>query len=112
MADRIGVINKGQLILVDDKQRMMQQLGQKELIFTLPQALTTVPKALEDLPLSLAGDGYELRCHWAQTGASSLDLASVLQRLQDCGLHYRDLQTRESSLEDIFVDLIQAQEQA
>jgi ABC-2 type transport system ATP-binding protein len=112
MADRIGVINHGRLIMVDDKQRMMEQLGQKELIFTLPQAITTIPESLRDLPLTLTADGFELRCHWTQSGDTPLDLAIVLQRLQDCGLNYRDVQTRESSLEDIFVDLIQAQEPA
>lgn len=112
MADRIGVIHRGQLVLVDDKQQMMQRLGQKELIFTLPQALNTIPQELQDLPLTLSEDGFQLNYHWAQSAKDALDLAAVLQRLQDGGLHYRDVQTRESSLEDIFVDLIQAQEPA
>lgn len=112
MADRIGVIHRGQLVLVDDKQQMMQRLGQKELIFTLPQPLNTIPQELEDLPLTLSEDGFQLNYHWAQSAEDALDLAAVLQRLQDGGLHYRDVQTRESSLEDIFVDLIQAQEPA
>lgn len=109
MADRIGVIHQGQLVLVDDKQRMMDRLGQKELIFTLPQPLPAIPEALHDLPLTLSEDGFQLKYHWSQSAGAALDLAAVFRRLQDGGIIYRDVQTRESSLEDIFVDLIQAQ---
>jgi len=105
MADRIGVINNGQLILVEDKNRLMCQLGKKRLELTLQRPLDQIPEALSDLPLQLSASGaalvYSFDAHSEGTG-----IAPLLERLRQLGIDYKDLHTSESSLEEIFVSLV------
>lgn len=105
MADRIGVIRQGEIILVDEKTALMEKLGQKELRLTLQEPLARVPPSLADYALTLDDDGYQLVYRFdVQTDRSNI--SRLLQQLGQQGIEYRDLQTRESSLEDIFVDLV------
>jgi ABC-2 type transport system ATP-binding protein len=107
MADRIGVMRKGELILVEDKTVLMQKLGRKQLTLTLQNSLERVPEALAGLPLELSHDGstliYTFDTHSEETG-----IAPLLRRLRDHGIDFKDLHTSESSLEDIFVNLVRA----
>ena len=107
MADRIGVMRKGELILVEDKATLMQKLGRKQLTLTLQNALDRVPEALAGLPLELSPDGntlvYTFDAHGEETG-----IAPLLRRLREHGIDFKDLHTSESSLEDIFVNLVRA----
>ncbi|MGP4844192.1 ABC transporter ATP-binding protein [Marinobacter sp. 1Y8] len=107
MADRIGVISQGQLILVEEKDALMAKLGKKELRLHLQNPIETLPEGLTDLSLELSEDGYELvysfDAQQEQTG-----IATLLRRLGDLGIDFKDLRTRESSLEDIFVNLVKA----
>ena len=107
MADRIGVINKGELILVEDKATLMGKLGKKELILQLQQPLAALPAELSDFALSLANEGRSLTYsfHAAQERSK---IAALLRRLAELGIEFKDLQTRESSLEDIFVNLVRS----
>jgi ABC-2 type transport system ATP-binding protein len=105
MADRIGVISKGEIILVEDKARLMEKLGKKELTLHLQSPLAALPPDLAAYPLRLSDDGTELvytfDAQHEQTG-----IAGLLRRLGEHGIDFKDLQTSQSSLEDIFVDLV------
>ncbi len=107
MADRIGVINRGELILVEDKAALMQKLGKKQLTLDLQQPLEAVPAALQGEPLELSADGtrltYTFDAQSEQTG-----IAALLRRLDEQGIQFRDLATRQSSLEEIFVSLLRS----
>ena len=107
MADRIGVINHGELILVEDKAALMQKLGKKQLTLDLQQPLEAVPAALQGEPLELSADGtrltYTFDAQSEQTG-----IAALLRRLDEQGIQFRDLATRQSSLEEIFVSLLRS----
>ena len=105
MADRIGVINRGELLLVEDKDSLMRKLGRKQLTLTLAERLEAIPDALADLPLELAREGDALVYTFDSQGERT-GIASLLRRLQDEGIGFRDLHTEESSLEDIFVNLL------
>jgi len=105
MADRIGVINKGELILVEDKQVLMRKLGKKELMLQLRAPLTSIPAQLSNWPLTLANDGHALT-YTFDTQSDTTDIAGLLRQLHDAGIDFKDLQTSESSLEDIFVSLV------
>jgi ABC-2 type transport system ATP-binding protein len=109
MADRIGVMRKGELILVEDKATLMQKLGRKQLTLTLQNPLERIPDALDALPLELSQDGntlvYTFDAHSEETG-----IASLLRQLREHGIDFKDLHTSESSLEDIFVNLVRAPE--
>jgi ABC-2 type transport system ATP-binding protein len=105
MADRIGIINKGQLILVEEKTRLMRQLGKKQLTLNLVEPLTALPAELAAWPLALKAGGSELEYTFVtRTGDS--EIPALLRKLEELGLGFRDLQTRQSSLEEIFVDLV------
>ena len=108
MADRIGVIRKGELILVEDKDELMQKLGKRQLTLTLQNRVTSIPEALADLPLELSQDGhalvYTFDVHGEETG-----IATLLRRLGEQHIDFKDLNSSESSLEDIFVSLVRAQ---
>lgn len=105
MADRIGVIRRGELILVEEKQALMAKLGERQLIIQLRDRLTELPAALSDLDLELIQDGSSLRYRFdGQCGDSGI--AGLMKRLSDAGIDFRDLQSRQSSLEDIFVNLV------
>ena len=105
MADRIGVIRQGELVVVEDKHVLMRQLGKKQLTLQLAEPLAAVPEALADAALELADDGhalvYTFDAQREQTG-----IAALLRRLDEHGIAFKDLHSSESSLEDIFVDLV------
>lgn len=108
MADRVGVINKGKLLLVDDKDAIMAKLGRSEARITLSQAMGNMPTALADFPLSLENDGRTLRYRGGDgTGKGKREIAEVLRRLVQLGIPFEEIDTRESTLEDIFVDLLE-----
>jgi ABC-2 type transport system ATP-binding protein len=105
MADRIGVIANGELILVEDKDVLMRKLGKRQLTLQLKEPLTAIPEALAGLALELSADGgvltYTFDVHGEHTG-----IADVLKRLGEHGIDFKDLHSEESSLEDIFVSLV------
>jgi len=105
MADRIGVIAKGGLVVVEDKATLMRKLGKKQLALSLRAPLQHVPEALADLPLELAQDGHAL-VYTFDTQTEETGIAALLKRLADEGIDFKDLHSSESSLEDIFVDLV------
>ena len=105
MADRIGVINHGELVVVDEKKALMRKLGKRQLTLTLQEPLAAIPPELADWKLALNSGGHELQFTFdaalEQTGVGPL-----LRRLEQLGICFRDLNTRESSLEEIFVSLV------
>jgi ABC-2 type transport system ATP-binding protein len=106
MADRVGVILGGELVLVDDKANLMRTLGRKQLTVHLHEPLAALPAQLADLALALSADGRSLT-HVFDARAEHSGIPSLLRRLDEAGVALRDLHTRESSLEDIFVELLQ-----
>jgi len=105
MADRIGVINRGDIILVEDKAELMRKLGRKQLTIELHTKLDAVPDALAAYRLSLANGGGELVYAYDAQGERT-GITALLAELNRAGIRYRDLHTTQSSLEDIFVDLV------
>ena len=105
MADRIGVISKGAIILVEDKIELMQKLGKKRLTLQLQQPLGELPSALTEYDLELANGGTELTYTY-DTKSERTGIVALLDRLSDAGIIFKDLQTTQSSLEDIFVSLV------
>jgi ABC-2 type transport system ATP-binding protein len=105
MADRIGVIRKGEIILVEEKAALMQALGRKQLILHLQNPLAALPPGLAGEPLELSPDGTALVYTFDGRGEHT-GIPDLLRRLGDAGIDFTDLQTRQSSLEDIFVDLV------
>ena len=110
MADRIGVISKGEIILVEDKTELMRKLGKKQLTLQLAQPLAAVPPNLAGLPLELAKNGTELTYTY-DAKSEHLGIAALLQELDSAGIPFKDLKTSQSSLEDIFVSLVREKEQ-
>jgi ABC-2 type transport system ATP-binding protein len=107
MADRIGVISKGELILVEDKDVLMRKLGKKQLTLHLQSPLERIPDALADLPLELVENGAAL-VYTFDTQSDDTGIAPLLRRLAEHGIDFKDLHSSESSLEDIFVSLVRA----
>jgi ABC-2 type transport system ATP-binding protein len=107
MADRIGVISKGELIVVEEKAALMRKLGKKQLTLQLQAPLPQIPAALAGLPLELVKDGSEL-IYSFDTQASETGITALLRRLNELGIEFKDLHTAESSLEDIFVNLVRS----
>ncbi len=105
MADRIGVIRKGEIILVEDKKTLMRKLGRKQLSLQLQNPITTVPPSLSRYCLTLSEDGLQLTYSF-DTQSDSTGIAELLRRLNSEGIDFRDLHTEESSLEEIFVSLV------
>jgi len=105
MADRIGVISKGELVVVEEKNALMRKLGKKQLTLHLQNALTAIPPSLADLKLELVKEGSEL-VYTFDTQAAETGIAALLRRLNEQGIEFKDLHTAESSLEDIFVSLV------
>jgi ABC-2 type transport system ATP-binding protein len=105
MADRIGVIHKGEIILVEDKRVLMQKLGKKQLILHLQNKLERVPNALNDYSLELSDERNEL-VYTFDAQHEHTGIAVLLKRLSELGIDFKDLQTRQSSLEEIFVSLV------
>jgi ABC-2 type transport system ATP-binding protein len=105
MADRVGVISRGELILVEETAALMKKLGKKQLTLSLSEPLAAVPPELADWQLSLEGDGYVLRYSF-DGQAERTGVPSLLRRMSDLGIGFKDLETKQSSLEDIFVSLV------
>jgi ABC-2 type transport system ATP-binding protein len=105
MADRIGVIDKGELILVEDKRELMHKLGKKQLTLQLHESLKAVPAQLEGHHLTLANGGSEL-VYTYDTQGPRTGITGLLTDLAAAGIRFKDLDTTQSSLEDIFVDLV------
>jgi len=105
MADRIGVINKGELIVVEDKEVLMRKLGKKQLTLTLRQPMTAIPLGLNAWSLALADNGQAL-IYSFDTQKDETGIAELLRALGEHGIEYKDLRSSESSLEDIFVSLV------
>jgi len=108
MADRIGVINKGEIILVEDKSVLMQKLGKKQLKLHLQHPLSRIPEELAGRELALAADGNEL-IYTFDAQSEQTGIADLLRQLGEHGIDFKDLQSSQSSLEDIFVNLVRAQ---
>jgi ABC-2 type transport system ATP-binding protein len=105
MADRVGVISKGELILVEDKQALMQKLGKKQLTLQLQEPLKAVPPGLTQYDLTLDAEGGELT-YTFDAQAEHTGIAELLRELSRKGVDFKDLQTQQSSLEEIFVSLV------
>ena len=105
MADRVGVISKGALIAVDEKQDLMAKMGRKTLDVVLADPLPAIPAGLEDWKLELQDNGHLLRYQF-DSHAERTGIATLMRRLTDLGIAYKDLSTHQSSLEEIFVELV------
>jgi ABC-2 type transport system ATP-binding protein len=105
MADRIGIINKGEIVLVEEKAALMEKLGKKELILQLEEPLSALPAGLAGYELALSQEGRQLTFTFHAARERS-KMASLLHDLAELGIAFKDLQTRESSLEEIFVSLV------
>ncbi|QNA85016.1 ABC transporter ATP-binding protein [Sphingomonas sp. So64.6b] len=110
MADRVGVIDKGKLILVERKAELMKRLGKREMLISLQDPMNTIPAELEEWHLELEDEGKTLR-YVFDAQAERTGIPSLLRKLAELGIGFKDLETSKSSLEDIFVDLV-AQGQA
>jgi ABC-2 type transport system ATP-binding protein len=108
MADRIGVINKGRIILVEDKAVLMQKLGKRQLTLHLQAPLAAIPQSLAAYALELAGEGHEL-VYSFDAQSEGTGIAELMRQLSALGIDFKDLRTSESSLEDIFVSLVRAE---
>jgi ABC-2 type transport system ATP-binding protein len=108
MADRIGVINKGNLVLVEEKKTLMKKLGKKQLTLHLQTPLQQVPPGLADWGLELKADGNDLV--YTADSSSTMDISALLRRMAEESIVIKDLQTHQSSLEDIFVTLVSERE--
>jgi ABC-2 type transport system ATP-binding protein len=106
MADRIGVINKGEIILVEEKAQLLRKLGKKQLTLHLDAPLASVPVQLAGYELALSADGAELTYTYDDTQSERASIVKLLKDLEDAQIAFKDLQTSQSSLEDIFVDLV------
>ncbi|HXI59147.1 MAG TPA: ABC transporter ATP-binding protein [Polyangia bacterium] len=117
MADRIGVIAKGELIITEEKATLMQKLGKRQLTLNLQEPMAAIPAALADWPLALKASGHELEYTFdakagarpgtkAGTATGRPDIPGLLRKLADLGIGFKDLNTRQSSLEEIFVSLV------
>jgi ABC-2 type transport system ATP-binding protein len=107
MADRIGVINKGELIVVEDKAVLMRKLGKKQLTLQLQHPMQSIPQTLSTLALELADDGHAL-IYTFDTQSEETGIAELLRQLAELGIDFKDLHSSESSLEDIFVSLVRS----
>ena len=105
MADRIGVINKGELILVEEKTELMKKLGKKQMTLHLQEPMADIPAGLSDWRLVLKDGGNELEYNF-DAREEGVGIPMLLRRLSELGIGFKDLQTRQSSLEDIFVSLV------
>jgi len=105
MADRIGVINKGELILVEDKNALMNKLGKKQLTLQLQEPLDSIPQALESYAVELSEEGYSLIYRF-DSQQEHTGIPALLRKMDELGIDFKNLKSRESSLEDIFVDLV------
>ncbi len=108
IADRVGVISNGELVLVDDKETLMHELGKKQLILDLKHPIEVLPESLVKYQLEISADGNQLTYTY-DTHSSRTGITALLQSLNEAGLSMRDLRTSQSSLEDIFVNLVRSE---
>jgi ABC-2 type transport system ATP-binding protein len=108
IADRVGVISNGELLLVDDKETLMHELGKKQLILDLKHPIEALPESLAKYRLEVSADGNQLTYTY-DTHSSRTGITALLQSLNEAGLSMRDLRTSQSSLEDIFVTLVRSE---
>ena len=109
LADRIGVINHGEIIIIEEKAKLMRDLGRKQLTLHLPEALDAVPSDLDHFSLELGEDRREL-VYTYDTRREHTGITDLINALRDAGIRFNDLQTNQSSLEEIFVDLVHRQQ--
>lgn len=109
MADRVGVINKGELLLVEQKAELMKKLGKREMDIALAEPMAAIPAELDEWHLQLEDEGTRLR-YTFDAQAERTGIPSLLRKLADLGIAFKDLDTSKSSLEDIFVDLVERKE--
>ena len=107
MADRVGVISRGELIAIDEKTSLMAKMGKKTLDIMLVEPLDAVPPVLAEWNVRLESDGHTL-CYEFDSHAERTGIASLMRALGDAGIAYKDLSTHQSSLEDIFVELVRS----
>lgn len=105
LADRVGVINNGEIILVEDKEKLMREMGKKQLTLHLYEQLDTIPATLNKYKLDLSDDRHALTYNYDTKGEHT-GITDLINELRDAGIRFNDLQTSQSSLEDIFVDLV------
>ena len=105
MADRVGVINRGEIIVVDETRALMQKLGRKQLNIHLQEAMREIPTSLAGFDLELADEGHQL-VYSFDAASEHTGIAQLMRTLEQQGIEYKDLHSRQSSLEDIFVDLV------
>jgi len=108
IADRVGIISNGELVLVDHKETLMRELGKKQLILELKQPIDALPESLAKYQLEVSDDGCQLTYTY-DTHSTRTGITALLQSLTDAGLSMRDLKTSQSSLEDIFVNLVRSE---
>lgn len=106
MSDRVGVISEGEILVTEDKKTLMKKLGKKELQLDLKSHLTEVPESLKDFNVELKNSGNTLTYTYNTSDADDSQVSELLAQLSKAGVGYTDLQTRQSSLEDIFVELV------
>jgi ABC-2 type transport system ATP-binding protein len=109
MADRIGVISQGELIVVEEKVRLMRKLGKKQLTLHLQEPMTSIPAGFEAWKLALKAGGFELE-YTFDASEEQTGIPALLRRLSELGIGFKDLNTRQSSLEEIFVNLVSERE--
>jgi ABC-2 type transport system ATP-binding protein len=105
MAERVGVINRGEIIVVEEKTELMRKLGKKQMTLQLHAQLAALPDSLADFPLELHADGHEL-IYTYDTRSERTGITTLLAALGDAGIRFKDLSTTQSSLEEIFVSLV------
>ena len=106
IADRVGVIAKGELLLIEDKDTLMHKMGEKQMTIELKEAISDIPECLVEYNLQLSNDGHSLTYAY-DTRAEQTGITSLLQEVNNAGLSLKDLKTTQSSLEDIFVKLVE-----
>ena len=107
IADRVGIISNGELVLVDDKRRLMQEHGRKQLVLELKQPIQRLPESLDKYHLELSEEGSRLT-YTFETHANRMGITALLQSLNEAGISMKDLKTSQSSLEDIFVNIVRS----
>jgi ABC-2 type transport system ATP-binding protein len=105
MAERVGVINRGEIVLVEEKRELMRKLGKKQMTLQLSSQLTAVPPSLAEFPLELHADGHEL-VYTYDTRSERTGITTLLAAVAEAGIRFKDLSTTQSSLEEIFVSLV------
>jgi len=111
MADRVGVIDKGRIILIEQKTELMKKLGKRQMLISLQEPIGAIPPDLDQWHLTSEDDGHTLR-YVFDAQAEHTGIPSLLRKLSELGIGFKDLETSKSSLEDIFVDLVEHKEQA